>query len=257
MEKKFIIAGNWKMFGTQDSAKSYLETMVSSNIANELSDYTQIILFPPYTLLPLFQEKLTSQTNLYYGAQDCDTELEFGAQTGQISAKMLEDLNCRYVILGHSERRQRGETSEQVKDKSSAASQAGLTPIICIGENEEQRKSGQTFDILKDQLDRSLDLSLDKFIIAYEPVWAIGTGLTPTLEQIQETHAWIRSYLPQEKANTALLYGGSVKKDNISEIASLQDVGGVLVGGASLDVDHFKEIIVRSKQSVEKKIKVC
>ena len=188
-------------------------------------------------------------TNVELGGQDCHAEVK-GAFTGDVSAQMWKDIGAGYVIVGHSERRAAySETDEIVKAKAQSAMDAGLVPIICIGESLDERETGQTLDILGRQLEGSVpeDGKSKPFVVAYEPIWAIGTGLTPTLEQINDAHAFIRhtlSAIVEDAAETTpLLYGGSVKPGNASEILAIQDVNGALVGGASLKSTDFLGII--------------
>ena len=233
MQNKFIIAGNWKMHGTKDLARQHIAKLSRIDVQAQ-----EIIIFPPYTLLHEFAD-----SDIHYGAQDCDHR-DNGAHTGQISAEMLKDIGCRYVLLGHSERRQAGESSALIQDKASAATAKKLKPIICIGESEEDKRAGNTLSILEEQIISSIDFQ-HEFIIAYEPVWAIGTGLTPEFSEVNDIHKWIKEMLLAKTGkDIKILYGGSVNRDNISTIKEQSDINGVLVGGASIDIDHFMQIIV-------------
>ncbi len=217
-----IIAGNWKMNGT----RAMLDTMFDAlkNVKTE----NKIIICPPFTLL--------GTGTVATGAQDCSPH-ESGAYTGEISAEMIAETGAKYVIVGHSERRQyHNETNEIVRAKATRALAAGLTPIICVGETKEQYDAGKTLEVIEEQIRNSIPNH--DFIIAYEPVWAIGTGLVPTTDDIARVHAHMRTLTP-----APLLYGGSVKGSNAAEIMSIENVDGVLVGGASLKPDDFITII--------------
>lgn len=219
-------------------------------------DAADIVVCPPYTLLSYLADMLES-SNIALGAQDLHWEAE-GAFTGEVSAKMLKDAGCSYVIIGHSERRQFfAETNETVNRKLFAALKNDLTPIVCVGENLNQREKGLTFDIIREHLEEGLKTlkedEAEKIIIAYEPVWAIGTGKVATPEQAQEVHKYIRDWLTQaygEKAaeSIRLQYGGSVKPENIAGLISKEDIDGALVGGASLDAKSFSAIVRGSKK---------
>lgn len=211
----------------------------------------ETVVCPPYTSLSDVKEVLM-ETNVLLGAQDCYWEKE-GAFTGEVSVGMLKDVGCEYVIIGHSERRQFfGETNETVNKKAKALLKEGLKPIVCVGEKLEERKSGKAFEVVKDHVTNSLaGLSTDdmlKTVIAYEPVWAIGTGVNATKEQAQEIHQYIRKLLKEMfgeevSRSVRIQYGGSVKPDNIKELISQEDVDGALVGGASLKADSFVQIV--------------
>ncbi|MDP3791476.1 MAG: triose-phosphate isomerase [Candidatus Omnitrophota bacterium] len=246
--RKIIIAGNWKM------NKNIGESIdLANSIKRSVYDIEEVemVVCPPYTSLSDVREVLMD-TNIKLGAQDCYWERE-GAFTGEVSAPMLKDVGCEYVIIGHSERRQFfGETNETVNKKAKALLKEGLKPIVCVGEKLEERKSGKTFDVIKDHVANSLTgLTKDemlKTVIAYEPVWAIGTGVNATKEQAQEVHQYIRKLLKEifgeEVAKAVRIqYGGSVKPDNIKELISQEDVDGALVGGASLKADSFIQLV--------------
>lgn len=240
---KKLAAGNWKMNGT---AAALAE--VKALTAAHPSPRCEMLLCPPATLLA--QMNWAAQgTALALGGQDCHTATS-GAHTGDISAAMLKDAGATYVILGHSERRaDHGETDALVRAKADAATAAGLIPIICIGETEAERDAGTTLDVIGTQLDGSVPATATAatLVIAYEPVWAIGTGRTPTNAQIAEVHAFLRDRLTArigaEAAGTRLLYGGSVKPSNATEIFAIPHVDGALVGGASLKAADFGAIV--------------
>lgn len=232
-----LAAGNWKMNGLRadlDEARALAASFPKPSCG--------ILLCPPATLIGAMAEAL-SGSSIMVGGQDCHPDTS-GAHTGDISAQMLVDSGARQVILGHSERRaDHGETSALVATKAAAAHGAGLVSIICIGETEAERDAGRTLDVVLVQLADSLPngASSANTVIAYEPVWAIGTGRTPTLEQIAEVHDALRAALPD--ATISLLYGGSVKPANAAEIFAISNVDGALVGGASLKAADFGAII--------------
>lgn len=236
-----LVAGNWKMNGLKAS-RSELEKIIQG--AKAVSSACDLMICPPATLLDSFA--VTAQgTPVAIGAQDCHAEPS-GAFTGDISAEMLKDAGASAVIIGHSERRTyHKETDADVKVKAAAAARAGLLAILCIGETQEERKAGATLARIERQLDGSLPDVLDaqKLVIAYEPVWAIGTGLTPTPKDVAEVHGFIRQRLIRGDARAGagirILYGGSVKPANARELMSVADVNGALVGGASLKAEDF------------------
>lgn len=240
---KKLAAGNWKMNGTM-AALAEVEALIAAHP----SPNCDMLLCPPATLIAAMADRAKGSA-LAVGAQDCHTATS-GAHTGDLSAAMVKDAGARSVILGHSERRaDHGETSELVRQKAEAALAAGLMAIVCIGETEAERDAGQTLDVIGAQLDTSLPkgATATNLVVAYEPVWAIGTGRTPTLEQITEVHSFLRARLTgvigAEAAGTRLLYGGSVKPSNAAEIFALADVDGALVGGASLKAADFGAIV--------------
>jgi triosephosphate isomerase len=246
--RKAVVAGNWKMNKSVKEAVSLAET-----VHRELSDQrdVDVILCPPFTALQAVGEVL-AEGQIKLSAQNMHWEKD-GAYTGEVSAAMLRDLYCRYVILGHSERRSHfGETDEIVNRKASMALQSGLEPIICVGESLEQREADETMDVVETQLTAALaglENQVAKIILAYEPVWAIGTGLTATPQQAQEVHAHIRSVLAtltDESAAQAvrIQYGGSVKVENIVELLQQEDIDGALVGGASLEARTFVQMVL-------------
>jgi len=243
-----LIAGNWKMFKTCSEAATSAAALVK-NVAT-VAD-REVMIAPPFTALyPVSQVVAGSRVGL--GAQNLFWEKE-GAYTGEISAPMLVSAGCRYVIIGHSERRQYfNETDGTVNRRIRAALAADLIPVCCVGESEKEREAGQTFSVLDKQLKSGLKdfftEDLGKLVVAYEPVWAIGTGKTATSPQAQEVHEFIRGLLGKtwgdELADTTrILYGGSVKPDNIAELMAMPDVDGALVGGASLNADTFSAIV--------------
>lgn len=240
-----LIAGNWKMNGLTASAKDLAAGLaVKVGAGTNMPD---VAVCPPGPLIPPVLKALDGSA-IGTGGQDCHAE-ESGAHTGDTSAKLLADLGCTYVIVGHSERRaDHGETDAEVKAKAEAALAAGLTAIVCVGETEAERDTGQTEDVVGGQIDGSMPAggTPDTVIIAYEPVWAIGTGKTPSLEDIRTTHAFIRERAQASHSledGLRILYGGSVKPSNAAEILAIEGVDGALVGGASLTVDDFWGII--------------
>lgn len=253
MEKRTpIIAGNWKMYKTLKEAQELVNSLKRE--LYKASD-VDIIICPPFTLLIYLADMLES-SNIKLGAQDLFWEDE-GAYTGEVSAKMLKDAGCDYCIIGHSERRQYfNETNETVNKKLFAALKNGLTPIVCIGENLKEREAGKTIEVIKNHLTGGLaglkDEEAESIIIAYEPVWAIGTGKVATPEQAQEVHKYIREWLagnfnPATAQKIRIQYGGSVKPENIKGLMEKEDIDGALVGGASLKLESFKSIVLNSK----------
>jgi triosephosphate isomerase (TIM) len=247
-----FIAANWKMYKTVQEAVAFVKEFRS--LVKDVHD-VEIVVAPPFTALHAAAEAAHG-SNVGIAGQNLHWERE-GAFTGEISAGMLKQAGAEYVIIGHSERRRLfGETDQTVNTKLTAALAAQLTPIVCIGETLAERDANQTLDVLDRQIKQGLDgLTGDHIagaVIAYEPVWAIGTGRNATPAQAAEAHAHIRARLRQWFGGVAadqchILYGGSVKPDNIRELASLEDVDGALVGGASLDVRGFYEIVTRSR----------
>jgi triosephosphate isomerase len=243
-----LIAGNWKMYKTGPEAVDTAQRLVE--LVADTAD-VDIMIAPVFTALdPVSQVVADSRVGL--GAQNLYWEKD-GAYTGEISADMLVAAGCQYVIIGHSERRQYfGETDETVNKKIRAAIDAGLIPVFCVGETEAEREAGQTFSVLDKQVQIGLDgyfaKDLGTLVIAYEPVWAIGTGKTATKEQAQEAHQYIRSLIEQNIDKTLaqsmrILYGGSVKPDNVADLMQMPDIDGALVGGASLDAESFSKIV--------------
>ncbi len=246
-----IIAGNWKMNKT-------VQESIDVAVGLKRKFYTfaeaDIVICPPFTALSKVSDEILD-SSIMLGAQDIYWE-EKGAFTGEISPGMLKDAGCRYVIVGHSERRHvLGETDEDVNKKLKAVLKHGMVPIMCIGEKLEERDSGMTLEVLEKQLTRGLrDIIKDdmlRIIIAYEPVWAIGTGRTATPQQAQEAHKFIRdligrTYSGDVSSKIRIQYGGSVKPENIAQLMAQEDVDGALVGGASLDVNSFTEIVQKA-----------
>jgi triosephosphate isomerase len=253
--RKPIIAGNWKMYKTINEAID-LATGLKRELFKLDFAAVDVVICPVFTALSEVAEVL-NETDIGLGAQDVYW-LDEGAFTGEVSAPMLKDAGCQYVIIGHSERRQFfGETNETVNKKIKSSLKHGLTPIICVGENLQEREAGNTFKVIQNHIQGSLaEISaqdLLKTVIAYEPVWAIGTGKTATGDQAQEVHKYIRDLLSkmygEETAESIRLqYGGSVKPENIVELIGKPDVDGALVGGASLKVDSFSAIVTLASE---------
>jgi triosephosphate isomerase (TIM) len=233
-----LVAGNWKMNGLREDGAALARALVQRMVAAAADvPGSELLVCPPATLLTTVGG-LISGSGIALGGQDCHAAAK-GAFTGDISAEMLADAGCTHVILGHSERRHgHGEGDTAVHEKILGAWRAGLTAILCVGETRAQREAGTAIDIVASQLAGSMPSSAasDTLVVAYEPVWAIGTGLTATLEDIAAMHAAIRIRLP---AGTRILYGGSVNPQNAASILGLADVDGALVGGASLDAESF------------------
>lgn len=248
MSRKPLIAGNWKMFKTGTQARETAEKL--AGLASGI-DEPEVMIAPTFPSLLLVAKALQG-SGIRTGAQDLFHEDE-GAFTGEVSGPMIKDAGADYVIIGHSERRQYFmETDESVNKKIKAAFRSGLTPVMCIGESETQRDEKKTFSILDKQVSNGVkDFRPDEIeglVIAYEPVWAIGTGKTATIEQVEEVHAYVRSLMTRLFGNplassTRIVYGGSVKPDNIKSLMELENVDGALVGGASLDPDKFIKIV--------------
>lgn len=243
-----LVAGNWKMHGSRASVRELIAGILGS--VDEL-DGVDIAVCPPFVYLPEVEE-LLRDTQVEWGAQDICDRAGQGAFTGEVSGEMLRDFGCRYAIVGHSERRNvYGETDAFVAAKLVAALEASLTPILCVGELLEEREAGETEAVVERQLAAVLDAldspaDIARTVIAYEPVWAIGTGRTATPDQAQAVHAWIRARIASEDAAAAsglrILYGGSVKAANAAELFAMEDIDGGLIGGASLDPREFLAI---------------
>ena len=242
--RKKIVAGNWKM-NTLPAEGVALAQSIAAGKA-DVCDCVNFIVCPPFTHLHSVIETLKG-TAIAVGAQDCATEVK-GAYTGEVAAEMIAALGCKYVILGHSERRQYyGETSETLNKKMARAYENNLTPIYCVGENLEERETNRHFEVVKAQLEEVVfNLTEEQFanlVIAYEPVWAIGTGKTATADQAEEIHAYIREVLREKFGAAAeecsILYGGSCKPSNAGEIFSKENVDGGLIGGAALKAEDF------------------
>lgn len=253
--RKTIIAGNWKMYKKIGEAIE-LASGLKRNLFDLEEGVVDVVICPPFTALSETAE-VVFESNISVGAQDTYWRDE-GAFTGEVSPPMLKDAGCRFVIIGHSERRQYfNETDAAINNKLKALLEHGLTPIVCVGETLEQREKGSTFSVLEEQVKNGLSgLSGEevlKTVIAYEPVWAIGTGKTAAPAQAQEVHKYIRGVLSgmfgeQISSEIRIQYGGSVKPDNIAELMRQPDVDGALVGGASLKVESFVEIIKKAAE---------
>ena len=248
---KPLLAGNWKMNGTKAEAPQILALVEKGS---SLKDLVDLLICPPATLIGHFSE-LTKESSLAIGGQDCHTE-HSGAHTGDLSAEMLKDSGASFVILGHSERRSNyDETNELIKRKVSAAWRSGLVTIICIGETETQYQNEMTREVIDSQLSGSIPPGVNESntVVAYEPVWAIGTGRTPSLKEIEAIHSHIRMWMNENFKGAGdkirLLYGGSVKPDNAAEILAVHNVNGALVGGASLKSEDFLKIANYYKNS--------
>jgi triosephosphate isomerase (TIM) len=250
--RRKLIAGNWKM-NTDFDAAMQLSKSIRESI-NELNVKSEVLLCPPFTNLIGVAESI-SGSGIKLGAQNCEHRSS-GAFTGEISISMLKSVGCQYVIIGHSERRSYyGETDETVNLKVKSVIEGGLTPVICIGETLDERNSGYTFKILERQINKALtDIDvkiISSLVIAYEPVWAIGTGVSATTQQAGEAHSWIRKYIVSNYGKSAedirILYGGSMNEKNSTELLGLADIDGGLIGGASLKADAFLQIIKSSE----------
>ena len=239
-----LVAGNWKMHGLS-SALSEL-AVIAEGVARGAAGRASCAICPPATLLAKAVE--IAGPDLAIGGQDCAPRV-FGAHTGDLSAEMLKDAGARYVIVGHSERRENhGETDALVLAKAEAAFRAGLTAILCVGETREERDAGRAFDVVGRQVEHSVPpaSTANNLVLAYEPVWAIGTGLVPTVDDVAAMHQFLRERLqtliPDGGAGVRILYGGSVKPDNAAALLAINNVDGALVGGASLKANDFLAI---------------
>lgn len=248
MRKPFI-AGNWKMHGDAASARQYIDEFF---VPEDVAAKRQIVVCPPFTLLPLWKDYGARKKYIEYGAQNVHWEPK-GAFTGDVSVPMLLDAGCRHCIVGHSERRAYyKESDDQVNRKMTALLDAGVTPIVCVGETLEEREAGRKESVVGGQVKGSVIASAQRkdiasIVVAYEPVWAIGTGKTATNEQAEEMCAFIRGLLTEGLGAAAsdairILYGGSVKPDNIDSLMAQPNIDGVLVGGASLKAGDFSRI---------------
>ena len=243
--RKTIIAGNWKMNASKASVKSLIDGILSG-MEGVNSEVLVCVPFPYMSQV----ESLIEGSNLKLGAQNININSS-GAFTGEVSADMIKDFGAKHVIVGHSERRSLyGETSSVVAEKTKAALDAGLSPLLCVGESLEQREAGKTETVVAEQINAVIELvgieSFDSIIIAYEPVWAIGTGMTATPEQAQAVHFFIRNLLGESSENiaqkTPILYGGSMNAGNAVELISCPDIDGGLIGGAALKAEDFLQI---------------
>ncbi|MGB0360684.1 MAG: triose-phosphate isomerase [Endozoicomonas sp.] len=239
-----LVAGNWKMNGSSESIRELIDGILSG-----LETKAEVLVFPPYVYIQQVRD-LLSGSPVKYGMQNISDQLS-GAYTGEVSPLMAKDLGCKYILIGHSERRSiYGETDAIVAAKFCTLVDSGLVPVLCIGETLEERESGATMKVVAEQINTVLCAAgtkrLTNYIIAYEPVWAIGTGLTASPEQAQEVHAEIRAQLAENDQSmadrTRILYGGSMKPDNAVELMAQTDVDGGLIGGASLVASDFKAI---------------
>ncbi|MEE9344502.1 MAG: triose-phosphate isomerase [Methylococcales bacterium] len=245
--RRSLVIGNWKMHGTRASNRELIAGILAGLNANQNCDAVVCV---PFTAISEASDAI-SGTSLALGSQNV-ADADQGAYTGEISANMLAEYGCGYAIVGHSERRQLyGETNQLVAARYEHAMKGGIIPVLCIGETDEQREQGKTFDVIAEQLSAVIDHSgiesLSKAVIAYEPVWAIGTGKTATPDQAQEVHAFIRKQIAARDSALAetvqILYGGSVKPDNAADLFGKDDIDGGLIGGASLQADSFLGII--------------
>ncbi len=247
--RKPVIAGNWKMYKLLGEA---VETALALKPLVANANNCEVIIAPVFTALKTVCDRLEG-SNISVAAQNCAAEQKHGAQTGEVCADMIKDVGASHVIIGHSERRQfHGETDRTVNLKMLACLSFGLTGIVCVGEMLPDREAGRAEDVIRTQLVGGLDgltvSDMERIIIAYEPIWAIGTGVTAAPDQAQEMHVFIRRTLSELQGENAagavrILYGGSVKPDNIKELMSETDIDGALVGGASLDAESFAKII--------------
>lgn len=237
-----LVLANWKMNGSVDANRELIQGMVSGwgSLGN-----TEVAVCPPFVYLSQVSE-LVAQTDISLGAQDM-SKAALGAYTGSVSASMLAEFKCRFVLVGHSERRElHSESDHDVAEKFTAAQNAGLTPVLCVGETLAQRDAGEALAVIGQQLAAVFKLAgremLKSAVIAYEPVWAIGTGRTASPDQAQEVHAFIRRELGEAAEHVPVVYGGSVKPDNAEELFAQRDIDGALVGGASLKAEDFLAI---------------
>jgi len=255
--RRTIIAANWKLHKLQSEARAFIRTLIARLAAENAAgrESTEVVIAPPFTALAAAREALTG-TPIALAAQDVCAEAS-GAYTGEVSAEMLRDAGCRYCVIGHSERREMfGETDAGVARKAAALLAVGIRPIVCVGETLAQRESAETDRILTRQLEAGLS-GVDagkssELVIAYEPIWAIGTGVTATPEQAQRTHRSIREKLALRFGAGAesirIQYGGSVKPENVAQLMAQPDIDGALVGGASLDPESFAAIVAYDRR---------
>ncbi len=243
--RRSLVVGNWKMNGTRASA----EALAKGIIAGLGEDVADIAICVPYVFLPSIGQ-LVKSTRLGLGSQNV-ADKPSGAYTGEVSAAMLKEFDCKYALVGHSERRTYyGDTDQSVAARFCQAQEQGIIPVLCIGETLDQRENEQTFDVITAQLDAVVNLAgisaFNKAVIAYEPVWAIGTGRTASDEQAQEAHHFIRNYLAAKEPSVAekiqILYGGSAKPNNAKGLFAMPDIDGGLIGGASLEAESFLKI---------------
>jgi triosephosphate isomerase (TIM) len=247
--RKPVIAGNWKMYKLLDEA---VQTALELKTLTTNANHCEVVIAPVFVHLKTVAARVEG-SNVKVAAQDCAPETRQSANTGEVSADMIKDVGCSHVIIGHSERRQfYSETNESVNKKTKAALLAGLTAIVCVGESLDEREAGEAETVVRTQLVAALEgltvSDMERIIIAYEPVWAIGTGKTATPGQAQEMHGFIRETLAETHGKETsdsirILYGGSVKPENIGELMSEADIDGALVGGASLEAASFAKIV--------------
>mgnify|MGYP002336029873 CR=1 FL=1 len=247
--RKPVIAGNWKMFKLLGEA---VDTALELKPLVANANHCEVVIAPVFTALAKVAARLEG-SNIKIAGQNCASQNDFGAHTGEIAPVMLKDAGCSHVIIGHSERRQfYGDTDDSVNKKTKAALAARLVPIVCVGESLDEREAGNAENVVKNQVIKGLEgltvSDMGRIIIAYEPVWAIGTGKTATPEQAQDMHASVRKTVSEMHGDDLasgmrILYGGSVKPDNISTLMSQSDVDGALVGGASLEAVSFSQIV--------------
>lgn len=252
IQRRRLIVGNWKMNGNRKDNASLLASIVDGSHNQSAQGFessrqgsVEIVICPSFPYLYQVRDAIAA-TRLLLGAQNVNEE-EQGALTGEVSAKMLADMDCKFVIIGHNERRRlQGETDERVARKFIAAQRAGLTPIVCVGESLQEREQGQQLQVISRQLTAVIEqaglAAFANAIVAYEPVWAVGTGKTATPAQAEEVHRHIRQQLGEYGATVPVLYGGSVKAHNAKELFALADIDGALLGGASLDAQEFLTI---------------
>ena len=243
-----LVAGNWKMFGDKNMISEIKKIDQHCNGVR-----CEVAICPPF---PLILSAYEQTKNIQIGAQNCHTDIN-GAHTGEVSAEMLTEVGAQLIIVGHSERRQDNyESNDIVKLKSEAVHRAGATAVVCIGETLKERETDKTLSVLQEQMLNSLPKNVNPLntVVAYEPVWAIGTGLVPEIDQIRAAHSFIRGFLAStygaEAHNVKILYGGSVKGSNAKEIFSISNVNGALVGGSSLKSNDFIEIITAASNSI-------
>ena len=246
---KPLLAGNWKMHGTAKSAAK-----LADQLAAYVGEKPEMMVFPSFVSIPAVVAALSEHSAIAIGAQNLSHHSE-GAYTGEISGQMLADIGCSHVLVGHSERRTyNAENNELVAEKFAAAQASGLIPILCIGETLQQRQESLQLQVIKAQITAVIERvglqNVCDAIIAYEPVWAVGTGETATPEQAQQVHSFIRSELGEQGKDTQLLYGGSINADNAASLFYQPDIDGGLVGGASLEAEHFMKI---AQQLIERK----
>ena len=244
--RKKLVAGNWKMHGSLVQNKELLDAVIAGTAGMREGSCVVCVPYPYFSSV----QSILEDTHIAWGAQNV-SQFSKGAYTGEVSAEMLKDFDCQYVIVGHSERRSLfGEDSHTVSLKYTAAQDSGLVPILCVGETLQQRESGAMEKVVAEQLDAVIDqagaASLSNAVIAYEPVWAIGTGKTASPQQAQEVHAFIRGSIARHNESVAaditILYGGSVKANNAAELFAMPDIDGGLIGGASLIAEDFVAI---------------